>query len=238
VFVSFTLCQAGMTRHWWRMGAADRRWRAKMVINGFGAFLTALVAVVFAVTKLRDGAYLVVVLIPALVWLFLAIRRHYDTLKARLSLSDYGAPPHIHRHRVIVPISSVHRGTLAALRYARTLSDDVTAVHVSNDAVQSDNLRRLWTEWGDGVRLVVLDSPYRLLLEPLLEYVERLAAQRQRDEILTIVVPQFVPRRQWHNLLHAQTAAFLRLALLFKPGVVITSVPYLLGAPMPEERRV
>jgi hypothetical protein len=251
VFASFTLCQAGMTRRWAKAGRlapgaevrergsilrADRRWLPKMLINGLGATATALVTLVFIVTKLREGAWIVLLLIPAMVFLFLAIRRHYDTLHEKLSLSDYGAPPQLRRHRVIVPVSSVHRGTLAALRYARSLSDDVTAIHVASDAVESSELRRLWTQWGDGVRLVVLDSPYRLLLEPLLDYVGRIAAQRQRDETLTIVVPQFVPRRSWHNLLHAQTAGFLRLALLFKPGIVITSVPYQLGSAMPEDR--
>jgi hypothetical protein len=208
-----------------------------MAINGFGAVCTAAVALVFTVTKFHDGAWIIVLLIPLLVVLFFRIHRHYDVLRERLSLQDYGAPPRIGRHRVIVPVSSVHRGTLAALRYARSLSDDLTAVHVSNDAEGAEELRRQWARWGDGVRLVVLDSPYRMLLEPLLDYVETIAAQRQRHETITIVVPQFIPRRPWHNLLHAQTAGFLRLALLFKPGIVITSVPYQLGASMPEERR-
>ncbi len=252
VFVSFTLCQAGMTRRWWKIGRLSpgthsqergsvlrhqRRWLPKMLVNGFGAVCTAVVCVVFAVTKFREGAYLVVLVIPLLVWLFLAVRRHYDMLETRLSLENYGQPPRIVRHRVIVAVSSVHRGTLAALRYARSLSDDVTALHVSNEAVGAEELRRAWAQWGDGVRLVVLDSPYRLLLEPLLDYIEKIAAQRQRNETITIVVPQFIPRHPWQNLLHAQTAAFLRLALLFRPGIVITSVPYQLGAPMPEERR-
>jgi hypothetical protein len=246
VFVSFTLSQAGMTRRWWSLGRRRRGepaagaaplWLPKMFINGFGAICTAIVVVVFAVTKMREGAYVVVILIPAMVALFLAIRRHYLVLQGQLSLADYGAPPHIRRHRVIVPVSGVHRGTLAALRYARSLTDDVTAVHVSNDAVAADDLRRQWSRWGDGVRLVVLASPYRLLLEPLLDYVQRISAERQRDETLTIVVPQFVPRRSWHNLLHAQTAAFLRLALMFRPGIVITNVPYQVGAVTPEERR-
>jgi ABC-type proline/glycine betaine transport system ATPase subunit len=120
----------------------------------------------------------------------------------------------------------VHRGTVEALRYARALSDDITAVHVSTDAEEAEALRKKWGLWGNGVRLVVLDSPYRLLLEPVLDYVKRIADQRQPNETITIVVPQFVPRRQWHNILHAQTAVLLRLALLFKPGIVITNVPY------------
>jgi hypothetical protein len=248
VFLSFTLSQAGMTHRWWKVGRLapgeelqergsvlrrQRGWRVKMTINGVGACCTAVVVLVFAVTKFREGAWIVIVLVPALVAAFFAIHRHYNDLSRRLALADYGVPPRVHRHRVIVPVSSVHRGTLAALEYARVLSDDVTAVHVSSDPVEGERVRSTWEEWGDGVRLVILDSPYRLLIEPLLDYIEEISKHRQRDETLTIVVPQFVPRRSWHNLLHAQTAAFLRLALLFRPGIVITSVPYQLGESVP-----
>jgi amino acid transporter len=241
VFLSFTLSQAGMTVRWWKIGRLapgvevrergsvlrhQKSWRVKMVINAVGAVCTAVVVGVFAVTKFHEGAWIVVFVIPLLVVFFFAIHRHYVDLKGRLSLDHYGAPPRVQRHRVILAVSSVHRGTLAALRYARTLSSDVTAVHVSLDDEEGERLRKLWDSWGDGVRLVVLESPYRLLLEPLLGYVEGVAAQRQPGETITIVVPQFVPIHRWHNILHAQTAVFLRLALLFKPGIVITNVPY------------
>lgn len=241
VFLSFTLSQAGMARRWWKIGHLspgqeirergstlryEPGWRLKMVINGFGALCTAVVTLVFAVTKFRDGAWIVILLTPALVTGFFAIHRHYRDLAVHLSLEHYGAPPRTARHRVILPISGVHQGTLAALRYARQLSDDITAVHVSMDPAAAENLRRKWEVWGEGVRLVILDSPYRLLLEPLLEYIEEIATQRQPNETITIVVPQFVSRRWWHNLLHAQEALWLRLALLFKPGIVVTDVPY------------
>jgi hypothetical protein len=120
----------------------------------------------------------------------------------------------------------VHRGSLAALRYGRNLSDDVTAVHVSIDPVEAEKTQKKWEKWGDGVRLVILDSPYRLLAEPLIDYIEEIANTRQPNEIITIVVPQFVAKRWYHNLLHTQTALWLRLVLLFKPGIVITDVPY------------
>jgi amino acid transporter len=245
VFLSFTLSQAGMTVRWWKIGQLspgqevrergsvlrrERRWRLKMAINAVGAFCTAVVVVVFAVTKFHEGAWIVVFVIPLLVLFFFAIHRHYRELSTGLSLTQYGAPPRVQRHRVILAVSGVHRGTLAALRYARTLSDDVTAVHVSLDAEEADRLRSTWESWGDGVRLVVLDSPYRLLLEPLLGYIEGVASQRQPNETLTIVVPQFVAVHRWHNVLHAQTAVFLRRALLFRPGIVITNVPYHLNA--------
>jgi hypothetical protein len=130
----------------------------------------------------------------------------------------------------------VHQGSLAALRYARSLSDDVPAVHVSLDPEEAGELQKRWDSWGEGVRLVILDSPFRMLLEPLLGYIEEVDAKRQPHETLTIVVPQFVPKRRWHNLLHAQTAVFLRMALMFRSGIVITNVPYQAGREDAEAR--
>jgi amino acid transporter len=235
VFLSFTLSQGGMTLRWLRMGRKSERppkgWRWKMALNGLGSVLTGLVTMVFAVTKFHEGAWVVLLVLPTFVLVFLAIRAHYKETAEQLSLQHYGAPPQSGRHRVILPISHVHRGTLEALRYARALSHDVTAVHVSLDSAEAERLKAKWDLWGDGVRLVVLDSPYRLLLEPLLDYITSIADERQPNETLTIVVPQFVPRRSWQNLLHAQTALFLRMALLFRRGIVITNVPYQLAEP-------
>jgi amino acid transporter len=250
VFLSFTLSQSGMARRWWksgRLGAGetlqekgsvvrrDPRWALKMGVNGFGAGLTAVVTVVFAVTKFRDGAWVVLLVIPALVGAFYAVHRHYRDLARRLSLERFGPPPRVDRHRVILPISGVHRGVVAGLTYARALSEDVTAVYVSTEPAQTEAVEKKWGLWGGGVRLVVVDSPYRLLVEPLIEYIRHVAARRQPNEVITVVVPQFVPRRQWHNALHAQTAMMLRLALVFEPGVVITSVPYQVGRGEDEE---
>jgi hypothetical protein len=181
---------------------------------------------VFAVTKFRDGAWIILLVLPSLVWVFLRIHDHYRRLARQLSLEAYGSPPRMLRHRVVVPVGGVHRGTLAALDYARSLSSDVTAVHVSIDPEDSARLRRKWNDWGDGVRLVTLESPYRLLAEPLLEYIGELADLRRPNEVLTVVVPQFVPERRWHHFLHTQTAFMLRLALLGRKGIVIIDVPY------------
>jgi amino acid transporter len=244
VFLSFTLSQAGMARRWWKVGhmAAGQEikergstlryepgWELKMVINGFGSACTAVVTAVFAVTKFMDGAWIIVVLVPTLVTIFFTIHHHYRDLARELSLEDYGTPPRITRHCVILPISGVHRGTLAALHYARSISADVTAVHVPIDPAEGEALRRKWEAWGDGVRLVMLESPYRLFLEPLLEYIEEVAAHRQPNEVITVVVPQFVPKHWWNAVLHTQTAIQLRLVLLFKPGIVVTDVPYHVG---------
>lgn len=241
VFLSFTLSQAGMARRWRKVGRLapgqevqergstlryDPRWALKMGINGFGSFCTAVVMLVFTITKFRDGAWIVVLLVPAMVVVFCAIHHHYQDLAAHLSLEDFGPPHRMSRHRVIMPISGVHRGTVAALRYAQSLSDDVTAVYVSIDPAEAERVRSKWEWWGEGVRLIVLHSPYRLFLEPLVGYIEEIAAQRQPNETITIVLPQFVPRRRWQNLVHSQAALWLRMALLFKRGIVITDVPY------------
>jgi hypothetical protein len=200
-----------------------------MVVNGFGAVCTAIVMVVFAVTKFADGAWIILIVIPALVAIFSGIHLHYRHLAASLSLENQGPPRRISRNRVILPISGVHQGTLAALNFARSLSHDVTAVHVAIDLAETEKIQRKWETWGEGIRLVILESQYRQLLEPLLEYIEEIANVRQPGELITIVVPQFVPRKWYHNLLHTQAAFWLRLALLFKPGIVVTDVPYLVG---------
>ncbi|HRQ32796.1 MAG TPA: permease, partial [Anaerolineales bacterium] len=191
------------------------------------ALATAIVVLVFAVTKFREGAWIVLLLMPFLVFVFFGIHRHYSSVAESLSLEKYGEPPPYNmRHRVIVPISGVHQGTLAALRYARLLSDDVTAVHISTEPEDTERVQQKWAKWGRGTRLVVVDSPYRLFLEPLLKYIQEILANRQSSETITIVVPHFVPSHKAHNALHMQTAELLRRELLETPGVVITEVPY------------
>ena len=246
VFLSFTLAQIGMARRWRRSGTLkgqdidpdikpdsehvlryDKRWKLKMVSNGFGAICTGIVMVVFAVTKFEDGAWIVLILTPILVTIFMWIKRHYSNLANSLSLDHYGEPPpYTMRHRVLVPISNVHQGALAALRYARMLSDDVTAVHISLEPEDTEKVRKKWETWGRGTRLVIVDSPYRLFLEPLLNYIHDILAHRQSNEAITIVVPHFIPEQKIHNALHMQTAEMLRRELLSTPGVVITEVPY------------
>lgn len=242
VFMSFTLSQAGMARRWWRVGRLKKNeeiveagstlryeagWKSKMLINGFGATCTAIVMVVFAVTKFFDGAWIILILIPVLVSIFFAIHHHYKNLAKKLSLDNFGAiPPHTTRHRIIMPISGVHQGTLAALRYARMLSDDITAVHVSIDPTDSEKIKRKWEMWGEGIRMVVLNSPYRLFLEPLLGYIAEISNQRQPNETITIIVPEFVAKNNLANALHTNTADLLRSQLKRQHGIVIINVPY------------
>jgi hypothetical protein len=143
-----------------------------------------------------------------------------------LSLENHSKPSTMKRNRVIMPVSGVHCGTLAALRYARFLSNDITAIHVSTDPQETLKVENKWIEWGEGVRLVVLDSPYRLFLEPLLDYIDHIDEIRRPGETITIVVPQFVPKKWWSRFLHMRTAESLRNALLNRENIVITEVPY------------
>jgi amino acid transporter len=242
VFLSFTLSQTGMARRWWKVGHLkageeivepgstlryEDGWRYKMVINGFGAVCTAIVMVVFAVTKFREGAWVVLILTPVLVKIFFTIHHHYKDLASHLSLDKFkGLPTRQTRHRVILPVSGVHQGALEALRYAKLLSDDVTAVHISIDPAETEKVQKKWKAWGDGTRLVILDSPFRLFVEPLLEFLIEIIEHRQPNETITIVVPQFMPSKRWHYALHLRTANVLREELLAQHGVVITDVPY------------
>lgn len=242
VFLSFTLSQTGMALRWWKIGHLktgeeivepgstlryDKNWRFKMVINGLGAFCTFIVMLIFAVTKFAEGAWIVLIIIPLLVRMFLTVHHHYRDLASHLTLDNFkGLPARQIRHRVIMPVSGVHQGTLEGLRYAKLLSDDVTAIHVSIDPAETEKVQKKWKVWGEGTRLVILDSPFRLFIEPLLEYIEEIIANRQAGETITIVVPQFIPSKHWHNALHMRTADVLRHELLSKHGVVVTDVPY------------
>lgn len=242
VFLSFTLSQAGMAHRWWKIGHLkpdeeviepgsvlrfEKGWKYRMLVNGFGAVCTAIVMVVFAVTKFREGAWAVLILTPSLVTIFFAIHHHYKNVANNLSLDNFGAiPPHQTRHRIIVPISGVHQGSLAALRYARRMSDDVTAVHVAIEPAEAEKVRKKWELWGEGTRMVMLNSPYRLFLEPLLEYITEISARRQPGETLTIVVPEFISNNIFGSTLHTNTADLLRSQLKRQEGIVIISVPY------------
>jgi amino acid transporter len=225
VFVSFTLSQAGMVLHWRR--TREPGWRASAVINGFGAIVTGIVLVIVTITKAAEGAWIIIVMIPVLVGIFEVTRRHYDHVAAELTLRDWHPEP-AGRHVVIVPIGGLQRAVVKALRYARALSTDVRAVYVELDPSATDALRRQWKQWGQGVDLIVLESPYRSLMEPLLDYIEALQ-ETEPAAYVTVILPEFVPRRLWQHLLHNQHALLIKGALLFKPNVVVTSVPYHLG---------
>ena len=222
VFVSFTLSQAGMVLHWRREGGAG--WRTSAAINGTGALVTGVVLIVVAITKAAEGAWIILLLIPLNVVLFRVTRRHYDIVASQLTLRGWQRRARRH-NTVLVPISGIQRAVVGAVDYARTLSSDVRAIYVNLDTSATEHLKREWEQWGDGVPLVVLQSPYRSLMEPLLDYIERVSAE-QPEGYVTIVLPEFVPARWWHHLFHNQRALLIKGALLFKPNTVVTSVPF------------
>ena len=284
VFLSFTLSQSGMVRHWLREGrglqvrtdaegsndrgingsaesyaaeitaegealddihvsvtpealagrnptdvAVVRRershWKRSIVINGLGAVATTVVLFVLIITKFIHGAWIVIVLIPILVMMFRGVQRHYLEVARQLTTVGLEKLRPIH-HQVIVPISGIHRGVVRALEYAKSIAPDrVTAVYVDLDDDATRKLREKWNEWGAGVELVVLASPYRSLIRPLARHIDRIRKQRDND-MLTVVLPEFVTARWWHQLLHNQSSLQLKASLLFKKGVIVTSVPY------------
>ena len=222
VFVSFTLSQASMVRRW--LSRREEGWWWRWVLNAVGAATTGLVMLVIAATKFSHGAWMVVLLIPLLVALFMMIHRHYADVARQLSLVNYGGPPPI-QHSVLVLVGDLHRGVAAALRYAQTLSTSAKAVYVELDPERTQKLEEKWGKFGLGVPLVVLTSPYRSLLTPFLDYVNHLLAVGE-NHVVTIVIPEFVPARWWQHLLHNQTALLIKGALLFRKGVVVVDVPF------------
>ncbi len=221
VFLSFTLSQAGMVRHWLR---EEHPAPHHIALNALGAVTTGVVTVVIAVSKFTHGAWMVIVLIPLIVFGLLRINHHYQKVAEQLTLAG-ARRPRIGKNPVVVLVAGLHRGTVEALEYARSISPNVTALTVDLDPTQTTKLRLKWTEWEPDIPLVVLESPYRSILRPLLDYIDRM--ERQGDgRYLTVVIPEFVPSRWWQHFLHNQTALMVKAALLFRPGKVSVSVPY------------
>lgn len=242
VFVAFTMSQAGMVVHWWRM--RGDRWLAKATINGLGAAMSATVALVAAGTKfisgealfsvlgyqVHAGSWIVVVLIPFLIANFLAIHRHYEGAANELATETPLSPEAI-EHTVVVPISALNRVSVQTLAYACSISSSVTAVHVTDAQEEIDHMRQSWQHlvasrpFLQRVRLVIIDSPYRTLIPALMSFIDDLD-RAQSDDTITVVLPELVPAHWWEQPLHTQTALRLKAALLFRPGTVVTSVPY------------
>ena len=227
VFISFTIAQAGMVQRWRRR--REPGWQRGMIVNGIGALTTFVVALIVISQKFFLGAWLLLIIIPLVIAMFLTIHKHYISAAKQLSLQGLAPPPPL-RNVVIVPVSTLHRGAINALKYAEAIAPgQVTAVHVSLDAEQTRKLRERWEEWGGDVPLLVLPSPYRSLVRPLMRYIDEVGARWEND-IVTVVLPEFVPARWWHHLLHNQTSLLIKGALLFRRNTVMASVPYRLEA--------
>lgn len=222
VFTAFTLSQAGMVRHWYKLRGDG--WIKSMLINGLGTAVTFVVLLIIAVTKFMHGAWIVVLAIPGLVMLTKKIHSHYLDVADELSLNTGCKEAEYTHHTVIIPLSGVHRAVLKAVKYGKALSDDVKAVYVVLDMNEAKKLEGKWNEYGMGVPLVLLHSPYRSVTGPLMDYIDGIQTEYPCG-VITVILPEFVPLKWWHHLLHNQTALLIKGKLLFKKGVVSTSVP-------------
>jgi amino acid transporter len=225
VFICFTLSQAGMVVHWRK--TRERGWKRRAWLNGIGAVATAAVAVVQVATKFMSGAWIVVLIIPTIIVVLRRIHRHYEHFEREVAFTGQAPLMFLH-HTVVVPVNGITKPTAGALVYATTISEDVRAVYVEVEPDKTAELRRRWETWDIGVDLVVMPSPFRSVLRPLVDYVDDLAAHGEAD-LVTIVVPEIVPRSWWGHLLHNKTSLFIRTAFLFRPNVVVTTVPYRIG---------
>jgi amino acid transporter len=225
VFVCFTLSQAGMVVHWLR--SREPGWKWKAVLNGIGALATGIVSVLQVVTKFIEGAWIVVLIIPLIIILLRKIHRHYEQFASAIEFKGQSPMTPLH-HSVVVPVNGITKATAGALVYASAISDEVVAVYIEVDERVTAEMKTDWEDWDIGIPLVIVPSPYRSVLRPLVEYVENLRMVMP-GELVTVVIPEIVPRKWWEHLLHNKTAFYIRTAFLFKPNVVVTTVPFLLG---------
>ncbi|MBI2264906.1 MAG: APC family permease [Armatimonadetes bacterium] len=222
VFISFTLSQSGMVV---RLATRkDRGWLVGAFRSAFGAFATGVAALVVSAAKFSHGAWITIMLLPLIMFAFYNIRGHYLELGKALRIDDYKLPlpPH---HTVVFLVPSLHRGVIEALTYARGLGSDVRALHVETDPFQTQNLIEQWENWAEDIPLVILESPYRSVIGPILDYLEVVKEDREKVRI-TVIIPEFVPRGWWQHILHNQTGLLLKLALLFREDIVVTNVRY------------
>jgi len=222
VFTAITLSQAGMVVHWRRAEERGKGWRA--AVNAVGAVVTGLVLLVVASVKFTHGAFIIVAAIPLLALACRRVRQHYFTEKRELSLADYEKPKEL-RHTAVVPVGRMNKIVLSAIEYARSISKDVIAVQVNVEDEDPDQMLELWHAWAPDIPLIILESPYRSIQGPLLRFIDEVEGWRDND-VVTVVIPESVPKVWWHQLLHNQTSLFLKGALLFKPNIIVTSVPH------------
>jgi amino acid transporter len=225
VFVCFTLSQAGMVVHWRTTRAPGWRWKA--ALNGLGALATGIVSIIQLVTKFTTGGWIIAVIIPLIILLLRKIHAHYTEFAEDIRFLGQSPINPLH-HTVIVPVNGITKATSGALVYATTISDEVVAVYIEVDKRHTKRLEAEWEAWDIGVPLVTVPSPYRSILKPLVEYVDTLRMVTP-GELITIIVPEIVPKRWWEHLLHNKTALYIRTAFLFKPNVVVIAIPFLVG---------
>lgn len=225
VFTAFTLSQSGMVHHWFKLRDSVKGWRIKAAINGLGAAATGIVLLDIAAEKFHEGAYWVMICAVVLVWIFTKINQHYKDVAVQLNMANYKPPSVSLKNTVLVMVPKLHRGVMPALEYARSLSDDCRAVHICTDPETTPQLIERWERWGGDVPLIILNSSYRSLIEPIMLYLDAVKLERP-NHLITVVIPEFVPTKWWHSLLHGQSAARMKLALLSREDIVVANVRY------------
>ncbi|WP_066368067.1 APC family permease [Neobacillus fumarioli] len=224
VFLSFTVAQIGLTRRWFNVKGP--KWQVKLAINITGAVITAIVAIIFAVTKFTGGAWIVLVVLPVIIFLSITIRRHYDDVARELRINLSEEFPEIREVTTIVLVSGIHRVVNNTLSFAKSLGGNPIAVYVGFDDESIRKMEHKWEEWGYPCRLVVLKSKYRSVIDPLSRFIKVVEEKKGKQGHIHLIIPQFIPKRGWQNLLHNQTALQLRIWFFRHKDVVITSVPY------------
>lgn len=230
VFISFTIAQTGMVVHWLRERGAY--WLPRAVINALGAVVTGIVVIIIAVTKFFYGAWLVMVFIPLFIIIFRKIHHHYQDMAEQLHLPMEELNPAIAakifpgKNIVIVPIASPTAVVAHTLKYAKSISDEVIALHIATDEESSRKVTEKWKCWNPGIKLVTLYSPYRLVIQPLITYISDLAESKETNDYITVLIPEFETRKWWHRLLHNQTGWILRTLLILKENVIVTTIPF------------
>jgi amino acid transporter len=228
VFLSFTLAQSGMVIHWKK--EKEKGWQRRAAINGFGAFITVIATIIIAYEKFSQGAWIVAILIPVLVIIMLAIKRHYnlvaDHLRITLNDLDRIKLDKKFNHTMIVPIASLNRAALNTLQYARSITPDVIALNISTNKDQLEKLNTRWKELNTDILLIAKYSPYRAVITPLIQYIDDIAKAAGENEKITVLLPQFITHEWWGRILHNQTSFFIRESLLMHKNIVIATYPY------------
>ena len=223
VFISFTLSQTGMVRRW--LTKKGPHWRKNLIVNGVGAVTTGIATIILATTKFTHGAWIVFLLIFILVWMFRSIHAHYKAVSEQIALTRDHRPPLPRRNVVVIPINGVNQAVIRAVDYARSRPGEIHAVMVDVDTQSTARIQIQWAQWGCGVNLIALPSPYRSVMRSLLDYLEKIL-EKEPDVWVTVVIPEILPAHWWQSILHNQRALLLKTALLFKERVILIDVPF------------
>ncbi|MCJ7622441.1 MAG: APC family permease, partial [Anaerolineaceae bacterium] len=214
-FLAFVLSQTGMVFHWRK--TRGKGWRVKALLNCIGALVTAITLLVVGITKFLDGAWITILLISLLVYFFGKINAHYAEVAGELSLQKLPPPLKLHRTlRIVIPVSGVHNGVVEAVMYAKTLSKNLSAVHVELEPGSGEILTKKWNQWIPDITLEIVPSPYRSFIGPFLEYLDEKDRKHNDGQLSAVLIPEFIPAKWWHGFLHNQTAWSIKLALLYR----------------------